>query len=242
MFKSYFFKLKEFTIEHLVSPIRLRWKKVRMGFFKQFKPYKKQEAFVYVALGDSTVEGTGASAKERAYPSVIFQALRLHYPKSEFYNLGKGYSKISDIINSQIDEAIKINPSLITISIGANDVANHTRLSDFEKNLEEILNRLKNETSAEIVINSIPDLTATKMFNRFQKVYGNYRIGLFNSIIEKSAQKHQILFVDLYLQSKIFANSYPEMISSDGIHPSDAGYALWANTILSTIQSQLFRN
>jgi acyl-CoA thioesterase I len=232
--------VKSFLNEHLISSVRVFLKKVTKVFPHGFNFSGKNEPFVYVALGDSTVVGVGASHSDRAFPSLIFKSIQLKYPKAEYYNFGRGGSTIKDVRDEQLTQTIELNPSLITISIGANDIATHTKITDFERRLSELFERLSSQTKAKIVINSIPDLSATHNLSRFAKIYGNYRIRLFNRIIQHTADKFGALYVDLYLQSRIFAQNYPEVFSEDGLHPSDTGYALWANTIITNIQQKIF--
>lgn len=240
MKKIFLVKIPEFLREHLIFPVKLFFRRFN-GVFHPTALFKKDSAFIYVALGDSTVEGHGASHRDRAYPSIIYNTLKLRYPKAEYYNFGQGGARVEEVAEKQLHEAVVLNPNLITLSIGANDIASQTKISDFETRLEYILSKLTSNTKAHIVINSIPDLSATTTLSRFAKIYGNYRIGLFNKIIETLSEKYNIQFVDLYLQSRIFARNYPEVLSHDGLHPSDTGYALWANTIITQIQPHLFK-
>ena len=64
------------------------------------------------------------------------------------------------------------------------------------------------------------------------------RLGVsrINAIIKKQAEKTHVILVDVYKQSLVFVRDYPEVVSADGFHPSDFGYAIWANTIISEIR------
>lgn len=229
--------ITRFIWENLIYPIKIILTRIG-GSIKHFSLSPKKESFVYVALGDSTVEGLGASNKERTVPSLIHKALSLKYPKAEYYNLGRAGATIQDLIDSQLETAISLNPDFITISIGANDIFHQTQLKKFEERIDYVLWQLKWKTSSQVLINNVPDFSAARVYSKWIRIYGNMRVKLLNKIIRKWANKHNCLYVDLYFQSKIFSQNYPEIISDDGLHPSDTGYAIWANTIISSISKE----
>jgi len=197
--------------------------------------------FVYVALGDSTTEGIGASIPEKSFAQIIFLSIKEHRKYAEFHNLGKQESRISEVLNYQLNKAIALKPHLVTLSIGANDLKYNTRLKSFEKDLHTVLFRLKHETYATVVINTIPDVSsAPRIPNKLKKVT-NILVRRFNRIITEKALEIGVDLVDFYTQSRIFAKVYPvTLFSTDGYHPSDIGYALWANTIITHLHHVIF--
>ena len=199
-----------------------------------------QQPFVYCALGDSTVEGFGASSKEKAFPALINQVLKQHFKNTDFYNLGVGGAVVKDVLNSQLKQTIELQPNLVTISIGANNVMRGTRESEFRKQMRALLEELTSNTQAKVVINNIPDFLATSFVPKPIQMVCNFRAKRFNKIIEEESLRLKVTHVDLYTLSKVFAHKNPVFVSQDGFHPSDAGYAMWANTIISYIYQLLF--
>ncbi len=207
---------------------------------KKYSPevfFNRKKTYVYVAMGDSSVEGMGATKPERSYTGIIYTALKEKRNSVEYHNLGKAFASIRDVVDSQLDKAISLNPDLITLSVGANDVPKRTQLLQFEKDLNYLFNRLKNETTAEIIINTIPDMSYTPFLKDklHLRTLSKVLVWRLNQKIKKQAEKAHIYVIDLYEQSKIFLKNYPEGVSEDGFHPSDFGYALWANIILMQI-------
>ncbi len=206
------------------------------GFLKRF-PFtgaSSKKPFVFVAVGDSAVEGWGASNPDKGFASLVFSAIKRHAKNPRFYNLGKGGAKVGDVLKHQLDEAINLQPDLVLVSVGANDIMRATRGSSFDKEFKLLLKRLHEETGAKIVVNNIPDITLApsvpRLFVPFCKIWAKR----FNEIIKKYAEEFNAILVDLYSQSLNF-KGYKEFISSDGLHPSDAGYALWANAVITKI-------
>lgn len=189
------------------------------------------EKYVYIAIGDSTVEGIGTTHKDRSFPALIFAQLKQEHKNTEFHNLGKSGAKVKDVVEYQLERVCLLNPNLITVSVGGNDLRSRTKLKDFENNFSYLIEQLKMRTNAMIVVNNIPDLSHLKIIPIILRPLSKLMLIRINKAIEKIAKKYQVIHIDLYTQSKIFAKNYPEFISEDKLHPSDSGYALWANTI-----------
>lgn len=194
-----------------------------------FRPKK----FVYVAIGDSTVEGIGASHSSKSCPSLVFQKIKKDKKEAVFYNLGKGGAKVRDVVESQLARTIELKPNLITISVGGNDLHRRTRLKYFEKDFLHLIKTLKEKTDAEIIISNIPDVSLLPTLSIFVKYLSKFMTGRLNRVINKHARQFKCILIDLYDGSRIHSKKYADLISSDGFHPSDKGYALWANAIIA---------
>lgn len=210
--------------------IRRFWAKI-LGLFKH-----KKEPFIYVALGDSTVEGVGATSPERSFAPIISMFLKRYKGNVAFYNLGKSGSAVRDVLENQVKKAIELKPNLVTISVGSNDILQRRFQNHFGKDLHAVLAKLRTQTNAEIVMNNIPDFSITSAVPSYLKMISGYIVKKMNLIIQKAAEKYQVVLVDLYFYSSIYGTTYPEAVSDDNFHPSDFGYALWANTIISHIR------
>jgi lysophospholipase L1-like esterase len=121
-------------------------------------------AVTYVALGDSTVEGIGASADHANYVSRLHARLRERYPRASLANLGVGGATSEDVVAAQVDRAVALRPQLVTLSVGPNDITSGVPVRMYAQNLETILGRLVAETEAVIVVNLLPDLAITPRF------------------------------------------------------------------------------
>jgi len=89
---------------------------------------------------------------------------------------------------SQLDQAILLQPSMVYLWIGNNDVlgaalsgtttGNITSQADFDSRLDAVLNRLQNETRAQILMVNIPDVTAIPYVNLLNNSAGSILIDL----------------------------------------------------------------
>ena len=196
--------------------------------------------FHYVALGDSTVEGVGASHADLNYVSRLHARLLARYPNARVKNLGVGGATSADVMTRQLDRAIKLRPDLITLSIGPNDITGAIPVARYEQNLDVILGRLRSETAALIVMNLIPDLAVTPRFAHGPRAdaVGGQTV-LFNKALARKAGEHGVELVDLYLPSREEVPRQSALLWKDGYHPSDAGYARWAELMWEGIEPHL---
>lgn len=195
--------------------------------------YKNDTPFVYVAIGDSAAEGIGASSPERSYTGILYATIKRNQKNAIYHNFGKRGAPVQEIIETQLEKTIALQPNLITISVGANDLRVKTRPSVFAKRLEFLLSELKNKTTAEIVINTIPDFSHTPRITRGLKNVTRVAIKHFNKILTQIAEKENVIVIDIFEQGTYYGRHFPEAIANDGFHPNDIGYALWANLIIN---------
>jgi lysophospholipase L1-like esterase len=132
---------------------------------------------------------------------------------------------------------VLLRPHLVTLSVGPNDVTGRVPVAEYERNLEAIFRRLARETSAVVVVNLLPDLAITPRFRGREAapVLGSLTVQ-FNEALSRQARRHGVEVVDLYQPSRVEILGRPELIAGDGYHPSDLGYARWAELLWAGIE------
>ena len=193
----------------------------------------KAGSITYTALGDST--GAGVGAIDGGYVLRLFKRLRRERPESTLVNLCVSGSTSADVLHSQLSRAINSNPQLVTVGVGINDIGHGVTLDEFNKNFDEILSRLKNETSAVIVVSNLPDVSASRRVPVTMRPQSQQTIIRFNNEIQKLATKHGVIVTDVFTATRDELPKHPEYFSSDGFHPSDKGYELWAEEMWGTV-------
>jgi lysophospholipase L1-like esterase len=194
----------------------------------------------YVALGDSTVQGIGASRPETNYVSRLHARLRERYPNARMVNLGVGGATSRDVIRRQLERAIALKPHLLTVSIGPNDITSRVPVTTYAAHMETILGRLAAETEAVIVVNLLPDLAVTPRFRSREVAPVVGRLSTeFNDALAKAADRHGAALVDLYGPSRREVPGRPELLARDGYHPSDLGYARWAELMWDAVRTRI---
>ena len=205
-------------------------------------PAEPAAAVLYVALGDSTVDGEGASAPDRHYVGRLHERLRAVYPSARLVNLGVGGATAADVLRWQLPQALELRPDLLTLSIGPNDITRERSLWAYARDIETILGAFTSGTGAVVVVNLIPDLTVTPRFKGKEiEPLVRKRVVAFNEILASRAHTHGAEVVDLYGASQLEVPRRPELIGADGYHPSDAGYARWAELMWAAIERRIAR-
>jgi len=188
---------------------------------------------VYVALGDST--GSGVGARNGGYVARLFKRIEERRPGSQLSNLCVSGATTADVLRGQLDRGVALNPDLVTVGIGINDIGHGVSLEQFSKNYEQILSTLKEKTHARIVVGNLPDVSSApripaSMRNEYQR-----QIVQFSRRLEEIASQHGVTIFDIYTITTEELGSHPEYFSIDGFHPSDEGYQLWADKMWPTV-------
>jgi lysophospholipase L1-like esterase len=188
---------------------------------------KTKGPVVYVALGDSTGVGVGAS-KGGGYPARLFQRIERVRPGSRLVNLSVSGATTADLLREQVGRVGAARPTLVTLSIGINDVSRQVAAEQFARNYEEVVTRLRAQTDAPVVVSNLPDISHAPAVPVFLRAEASRRINLFNARINEVAARHGLPVVDTYAKSHAVIPKHPEFFSADGFHPSDEGYEFWA--------------
>ncbi len=193
----------------------------------------------YVALGDSSAVGVGAS-RGGGYPERLASRLRQEGLPVGLTNLGMSGAVVRDVFTSQIKRAVATQPTLVTIGIGTNDLWRGTSVEDFRNDLERIAKRLK-PTGASLVIVNVPDMALAPVARMVPSHLYEGRIEPFNEAISDVARTHGLHVVDLYSASRELIPKRHDFFCWDGFHPSDVGYEQWAELMLPTVKPLVAR-
>jgi len=193
----------------------------------------KAGPIVYVALGDST--GSGVGATNGGYVARLFNRIQENRPSSELANLCVSGATTDDLLRGQLQPGIQKSPDLVTVGIGINDIGHGLTIEQFTKNYDEILSTLKEKTEAAIVVTNIPDVSSAPRIPAALRAEYQRQIERFNQRLEEIARRHEVTIFDIFTVTRRELPSHPEYFSSDGFHPSDDGYELWATQMWPTI-------
>ena len=79
---------------------------------------------LYVAIGDSAAQGIGASRPDRSYVGVLADDIRNLTGRSlRVVNLSVSGATTELAVLDQLPRLAKLSPDLVTVAIGANDIA-----------------------------------------------------------------------------------------------------------------------
>lgn len=195
---------------------------------KEAKRNDFTDPIIYVALGDSAAQGIGASSPTDGYVGLI--AARLAKQKGrhvKVINLSKSGAKLKDVLDVQIPELKNLNPDIITIEIGANDIATFEP-EKFKTEAEDLFSQLPDKT----IISDLPFFGGR---SRFINPESDKIVSQANTILSDAASKHSKKLVPLYYKTREH-NQYPWSYAIDYFHPNDFGYKTWADVFWEAIK------
>jgi len=192
---------------------------------------------VYVAIGDSTGLGLGAR-NGGGYVDLLLARIQQTHPGSRLINLSTGWATTADVLSQHMKRFPVEQVTLVTVSIGLNDLLQGVSDEQFAGNYEEIISLLE-KTGAQLIVTNLPDISSAPMLARFEREDLTRAVALFNKRIEEIAERHNVPVVNLYQLSSAVVPSYPDFFSTDGLHPSDAGYQFWAEAMWPTVEKTL---
>lgn len=160
------------------------------------------------------------------YPKYAAKFLSEKYPDIdfEFINLGIGGDQTKNLVERLDNEFIDIQPDIVSILIGINDVWHYAENREwlnnelFEERYRTVLTALKEKTNAKIMIME-PFLIPVE-----DKLY--FREDLYKKIeIVRSLARE---FADVYLPTdgllcSAFVGDEPTSFAADGVHPTAKG-------------------
>jgi lysophospholipase L1-like esterase len=193
----------------------------------------RRRPIVYLAVGDST--GVGVGAERGGYVARLFARVERARPGSRLVNLCASAAATADVLKQMGDDVPAGRATLVTVGVGANDLIRGVTAEQFARNYEEIVVRLKERTSAAVLLMNIPDLSLAPAVPAYMRESARRHVNAFNERIDDVARRHGLSVIDLYGRSREFA-ARQEFFSRDGIHPSDAGYEFWARLVWPDVE------
>lgn len=205
----------------------------QLGRYKSYWEKSNQKPAIpneilYVALGDSTAQGIGATSPQRGYVGLIGTELETRQSKPvRVVNLSKSGAKIVDVLNTQLLQLEKLgvnSKTVITIEIGANNIVSYNE-SEFESQMDELMGKLPKQA----LISDIPYFGESRHKSRQPNVANA------NEIMYRLAEKHGFKLVALNEQMQ--KNGGVKTFAPDWFHPSNVAYREnWAPVFLNRIE------
>jgi lysophospholipase L1-like esterase len=201
-------------------------------------PNDRRAPLLYVALGDSTVYGLGASGPSRHYVGRLFDSLRVEYPSARLINRGTCLATAADVLAHQLADALVDQPDLVTLSVGPNDIRQGRAAGEFARLVEVILERLDADTRAAVVVNRLPDIADCPRFRGPERSMVAALTRRYNHALQQVTDRFGIDLVDLGIAG-LPMDERRKYFCADGYHPSDDGYAAWASAMWESVRRRI---
>ncbi|MBD3378703.1 SGNH/GDSL hydrolase family protein [candidate division KSB1 bacterium] len=195
----------------------------------------------FLALGDSYTLGEGIP-EQQSWPVQLVNALNASgiafKPPTVIAQTGWTTDELAKAINAS---TLCKNFDLASLLIGVNNQYRSRPLKDFEKELAELLKIAIGFAGGDprrVFVVSIPDWSVTPFANGRDRAKIAREIDEFNIVTKRQAEKQQVRFINVTGISR-HAEANPDLLASDGLHPSADMYALWVQRMLPTITEKL---
>jgi lysophospholipase L1-like esterase len=220
------------------------------------KPTPTMAQLVYVAVGASESVGVGATDPHRnAWTQIFF---RTALPRSAvFVNMAVPGSTVAEALAAQVPQAVALSPQVVTVWLNVNDILHGVAPASYEADLTRLVTALRRGGATKVLVANTPPLddlpayraclpgaTAGATRGIACPVPGplaaavpgpavlNAVVEAYNAAIARVTAATGAVLVDLHAAGLAARANGTEasLVSSDGFHPSDAGYALVAKT------------
>lgn len=182
-----------------------------------------------VAFGDSITAGGDATRPELIYWQQWLTGLRARYPKSQITGVNGATGGDTTVQGlARLEQKVLVEqPDLVLIAFGMNDQnIGSVPLDRFEANLSELVDRIRKNTGAEVILLSscLPNPNWH---------YTSGKMPEYGRVTQKVAQAKGCAFADVLARwSAVVDRKKPEDLLSNNVnHPNDYGHWLYADVL-----------
>ncbi|MGO3153840.1 MAG: SGNH/GDSL hydrolase family protein [Galactobacter sp.] len=184
-----------------------------------------------VSIGDSFTEGIGDPDENvpggfRGWADRVAEHFAEQVPDFAYANLAIRGRLIQQIDDEQIEPALALNPDLITLCAGGNDVLRGGDPDKLAGQLDRMVSRLET-TGATIVLFAGPDIGDTPVMKLLRG-----RVAIFNENVRTVARRHGAVVADVWSLRELHR---PDMWAEDRLHFSALGHHTIARLVLESL-------
>ena len=184
---------------------------------KTAAPAANESLKTILFFGNSLTAGYGLDLSE-AFPALIqlkIDSLQLHY---KVINAGLSGETSSGGL-ARIDWLLKQQVDVFVLELGANDGLRGIPLTETRKNLQAIIERVKQKNPAVAIV-----LAGMQVPPNMGKEYATTFITMYKEL----GQQNKIILMPFLLEG---VGGNPELNQQDGIHPTAAGHKIVAGNL-----------
>ena len=189
---------------------------------------------MYVALGDSFT--AGLEPGQPRWPDELARQLG-----GKYVNLAEVGATSEHVEHEQLDRALALEPDVVTLVCGANDVLFSTRPDPdaYAARLSRMFARLRRELpQVEIVTATYPDISRFLDLRPRTRARVEEGLSHFNAALRRVARSHDVVLMDSFDHP---AASERETYAADGFHPSAEGHRQAAREFLRALRKRFRR-
>jgi lysophospholipase L1-like esterase len=186
----------------------------------------------YVAIGDSFTEGIGdpepgSPGGHRGWADRVAEVLAAQRPDFAYANLAIRGRLLQQILDEQVDAALALQPDLISISAGGNDIIRPgTDPDEVASRLDGGIARLRRDGATVVMFNG-PDIGGTPVLGRIRG-----KVAIYNENLHAVAKRHDAIVADMWALREL---GDPRMWAPDRLHFSPVGHQTIARMVLDSL-------
>jgi lysophospholipase L1-like esterase len=186
----------------------------------------------YVAIGDSFTEGIGdpeprSPGGHRGWADRVAEVLSEQTVDFAYANLAVRGRLLQQILDEQVEPALELQPDLITVSMGGNDVIRPgSDPDDIAARFDVGIERLSSQGATVVMFNG-PDIGMTPVLGRVRG-----KVAIYNENLRTVAQKHDAIVADMWSLRELVD---PRMWAPDRLHFSPVGHQTIARMVLRSL-------
>ncbi|MFX3636721.1 MAG: SGNH/GDSL hydrolase family protein [Candidatus Pristimantibacillus sp.] len=186
----------------------------------------------FVAIGDSLTQGIGDEVDGIALKSWVDHFAELHKPALKFTNLAKRGLISKEIREQQLEQALALQPDLVSLIAGANDILKgRWNRNEYKNDMTSMVDALS-KSGATIILGSQADFTIRLPFPLEQKQAIKEQLVEANEIVQSLSRQYNLYYIDFW--------NHPlaqdaAIWSKDLVHPNSRGYQKIAEMIFDRV-------
>lgn len=197
-----------------------------------------------LALGDSYTIGEGVTEEQRWPAQMAMRMATAQVQPTVQYIARTGWT--TDELSAAIKEAeqarvLRSNYDLVSLQIGVNNQYRGRAADEYAGEFDGLLLRaiaFAGDKPAHVLALSIPDWGMTPFAHSagVDKARVARQIDRFNAVAARACKRHHVRFVDITDLTR--SKERASWLVEDGLHPSAAMYAAWAQRVAATLPAQ----
>lgn len=211
------------------------------AILSQLPALEEKTATTYLALGDSYTIGESVpydlNYPNQLYEKLVADDIAIDAPKI-IARTGWTTEELAAAIERE-------NPAtdycLVSLSIGVNNQFRGYAIGAYEENFETLLQQaiaFAGGDNKRVFVISIPDYGVTPFGQRRNAEKIATELDAYNAINKRIVEAYEVAYFDITPISREGLER-PELVASDGLHPSAKQYEEWVNLIYEQVKQEM---
>jgi len=195
----------------------------------------RNEPLRFLALGDSYTIGQSVPENER-WPVQLANVLQSQgITTEEVRIIAQTGWRTDNLRNAIVNANLKSDYNLVSLLIGVNNQYQGGSISTYSTEFEELLQtaiELAGNDKSNVMVISIPDYAYTPFGNGSATI--SRQIDQFNAVNKNITDRYGVAYHNITPISRR-GLAEPNLVASDGLHPSGEQYTLWVNQVAAEL-------